>query len=214
MSRRPPRPPRRLERASPGRAPRQIAVFAEGEKTEPGYLTHWYRAYRDRVQVDIRGGLRDPVTTVEEAIAQKHREAREARRGRGRASDEYWCVIDDDGRSSVAPAVEKAEANGIQVAVSNPCVEVWFILHFRDQAAELESKRAQAISKELLMCDKILHEQALDELMERFPEARARALRLDAKHLGDGRAPRSNPSSGMWRLIDRITDDSPIDADA
>lgn len=198
-------PPRPLKRPSSGRAIRRIAVFAEGEKTEPGYLTHWYRAYRDRVQVDIKGGLRDPVTTVEEAIAQKHREARQAKRGQGRASDDYWCVIDDDGRSSVGPAVEKAEANGIRVAVSNPCVELWFILHFRDQTAELDSKRAQAISKELLGCDKILKEQALDELMERFPEARARALRLDAKHLGDGRAPRSNPSSGMWRLIDRIT---------
>lgn len=203
------RSPRPLKRTSGERRVRRIAVFAEGEKTEPGYLTHWYRAYRHRVQVDIKGGLRDPVTTVEEAIAQKHRETSEARRGRGRASDEYWCVIDDDGRSSVAPAVEKAEANGIRVAVSNPCIEVWFILHFRNQTAELDSKRAQAISKELLKCGKILNGKALDELMERFPEAKARVVKLDAMHLGDARPARSNPSSGMWRLIDSITGEAP-----
>ena len=185
MSRRPPRRPRSLGRASPGSAPRQIAVFAEGSKTEPDYLANWYRAYRDRVQVNITGGLRDPTTTVERAVSQKRSEAREAKRGRGRASDEYWCVIDDDERSSVSLAVEKAEANGIHVAVSNPCVELWFILHFQDQDAEIKSKPAQAICQDLLRCQKVLDERALHELMERFPEARARAVRLDAKHLGD-----------------------------
>ena len=51
MSRRPPRP---LGRVS-GSAPRQIAVFTEGKKTEPDYLAYWHRAHRDRVQVVIFG---------------------------------------------------------------------------------------------------------------------------------------------------------------
>ena len=205
------RPPRPLRQAPAGREIRRIAVFTEGEKTEPGYLTHWYRAYRDRAQVHISGGLRDPMTTVDRAIAQKHSEAREAKRGHGRASDEYWCVIDDDQRPSVSRALEKAEANGIGIAVSNPCVELWFILHFQDQAAEINSKPAQARSKKLLNCDKILDDRALRELTERFPEAKARAVKLDAKHRGDGRPARSNPSSGMWMLIDRITGEAPRD---
>lgn len=151
------------------------------------------------------------MTVVDLAIRQKHHEAREARRGRGRASNEYWCVFDVDQHPNVGAAIEKALANGICVAVSNPCVELWFILHFQDQTAHIERDAAQATSKQLLNCNKILDEQALRELMERFPEARVRAVALDAKHLGDGRAPRSNPSSGLWRLIDRITDGTPRD---
>ena len=61
---------------------------------------------------------------------------------------EYWCVIDVDQHANLVPAVEKAIANGISVAVSNPCVELWFILHFQDQTAEIDRKWAQAISKE------------------------------------------------------------------
>ena len=161
--------------------------------------------------MNVEGALGAPMTVVDHAVQQKRHEAREARRGRGRASDEYWCVIDVDQHPNLGPAVEKAIANGISVAVSNPCVELWFILHFQDQAAEIGRKRVQAISKELLKCDKTLDEQALLALDERFLEARAKAKALDAKHLGDGRPPRSNPSSGVWKLIDRITGQAPGD---
>lgn len=207
MSRRPPRRPRSLGRASPGSAPRQIAVFAEGSKTEPDYLAYWHRANRDRVQVVIDGGLGAPMTVVDRAADQKRQEAKEARRGRGRASNEYWCVFDVDQHPNVDQAIDKALANGISVAMSNPCIELWFILHFQDQSAHIERGDAQTVSKELLGCDKVLDSAALSELMERFPEAKVRAVALDNKHLGDDRAAGSNPSSGMWRLIDRITGD-------
>ena len=194
-----------------GSAPRQIAVFTEGKKTEPDYLAYWHRAHRDRVQVVIFGDLGAPMTVVNRAVKQKRSEAREARRGRGRASDEYWCVIDVDQHANLGPAVEKAIANGINVAVSNPCVELWFILHFQDQAAEIDKKRAQAISEKLLKCKKVLDERALQALADEFPEAKARAETLDAMHFGDGRPARSNPSSGVWKLVDRITGQAPGD---
>lgn len=206
------RPPRPLKRRSADKPIRRIAVFAEGEKTEPGYLTHWHRAHRNRVHVDISGGLGAPMTVVDRATQQKHYEAREARRGRGRASDEYWCVFDVDRHPNVDAAIEKALANGISVAMSNPCIELWFILHFQDQTAHIERSDAQAVSKELLKCDKVLDSAALSELVERFPEAKVRAVTLDNKHLGDDRVAGSNPSSGMWRLIDRITALSSTDA--
>ena len=206
MSRRPPRP---LGRASPGDAPRRIAVFTEGKKTEPDYITYWSRAHREQVQVPIWRDLGAPMTVVDRAVKQKRSEAREARRGRGRASDEYWCVIDVDQHPNLGPAVEKAIANGISVAVSNPCVELWFILHFQDQTAEIDRKRAQAISKKLLKCDKVLDERALQALDDGFPEAKARAKTLDDMHFGNGRPARSNPSSGVWQLVDRITGQAP-----
>lgn len=200
---------RPLKRRPSGPAIHRIAVFAEGEKTEPGYLTHWHRAHRDRIQVNISGGLGAPVTVVDHAIKQMRHEAREAKRGRGRASDEYWCVFDVDQHPNVGAAVQKAMANGIGVAVSNPCVELWFILHFQDQSAHIERDAAQTLSKQWLECGKVLSERALTLLTEGHPAARGRAEALDAKHLGDGRPPRSNPSSGMWRLIDRITGEPP-----
>lgn len=122
------------------------------------------------------------MTVVSRAVELKRYESREARRGRGRASDEYWCVFDVDQHPNVGAVIEKALANGIGVALSNPCIELWFILHFQDQTAHIERSNAQAVSKELLMCDKILDNAALEDLTERFPEAKVRAMALDAKH--------------------------------
>ena len=211
MSRRPARRPRPLGRTTPDSAPRRIAVFAEGSKTEPGYLEYWHRIHRDRVQVVIERGLGAPVMVVDRAADKKRQEAKEAKRGRGRASDEYWCVFDVDQHPNVGPAIEKALANDISVAMSNPCIELWFILHFQDQTAHIEGSDAQAVSKRLLKCGKVLDNTALEDLEERFSRAKVRALALDDKHSGDGRAAGSNPSSGMWSLIDRITDDTPMD---
>ncbi len=185
-------------------APRQIAIFTEGSKTEPAYFNYWYRAYRDRINVIIYDGLGAPMTVVKKAVEQKRHEAREARRRRGKASDEYWCVFDVDQHPNVSHAIDRALANGIDVSVSNPCIELWFILHFQTQTAHIERHDAQSASRGHLNCGKVLTEAALNELIERFPKAKERALALDSKHLGDGRKKGSNPSSEIWRLIDQM----------
>ena len=88
--------------------------------------------------------------------------------------------------------------------MSNPCLELWFILHFEDQTAYLERQAAQHRAGELLGCSKVLNDAALSTLAEGYDQARERAVRLDKKHAGDGSPPGSNPSTGMWRLIELI----------
>jgi hypothetical protein len=83
-------------------------------------------------------------------------------------------------------------------------LELWFILHFEDRTAAMDRHTAQRRSAELLDCEKILTAAATEILYDRHDEARHRAQYLDVKHEGDGSAPRSNPSSDVWRLIDRV----------
>jgi RloB-like protein len=40
-------------------------------------------------------------------------------------------------------AVKQAYANGIKLAVSNPCFESWLILHFQNHAAWLDNNQAR-----------------------------------------------------------------------
>jgi hypothetical protein len=141
---------------------------------------------------------------VQRAVAQKKREELEERRERGKAYDEVWCVFDVDEHSHLAEAVRLAENNGINVAVSHPCFELWFILHYQDQTAHIERHPAQARSKELTKCKKILTTKALEDLADRYQDAVKLAKALDKKHKGDGSPPRSNPSSEAWKLVDRI----------
>jgi hypothetical protein len=110
-------PRRRVSRVA-GR--RSLLVFTEGCKTEPIYLTHWYRAYRERVIVAIDGFHGTPLQLVERAAERRTADLREARRGRGDAYSDYWCVFDIDEHPHVERALELAGESGINVAVSNP----------------------------------------------------------------------------------------------
>jgi hypothetical protein len=58
---------------------RSILVFTEGSKTEPIYLTHWHRLYRERVIITVDHFHGTPLRIVEEAVATRTRDLREAR---------------------------------------------------------------------------------------------------------------------------------------
>ncbi|WP_152990190.1 RloB family protein [Sphaerimonospora mesophila] len=197
------RRPRRARR--PGPAQRgEILVFTEGRKTEPLYLQQWHRLHRDRIIVvidDFHGG---PLQLVEAARDRREADLREEKRRRGKAFDEYWCVFDVDEHRNLDRAIDLALHAGINVAISNPCIELWFILHFRDQWANLDRHRAQDMAKTLLGCEKVLTTRALQQLVERHDAAVLRARALERKHVGDGSPPRSNPSTDLWCLIQRI----------
>lgn len=190
----------------PGRAPadrKQIYVFVEGD-TEKDYLEHWHRRFRADVHVEIDKFRGSPLRLVDEAVKQREQDARDERRNRGRIADEYWCVFDRDEHQDFDEAISVTAASGINVAHSNPCIELWFVLHFRDQTAWIHRHDARDASKRLLRCDKRLTPNALESLDESFVEARHRARQLDEWHEGNDSAPRSNPSSGVWGLVERI----------
>ena len=181
-------------------AGRKIHVFTEGQKTEVQYFREWHKLYRENVLVVL-----DPFHGVPRSLVAKAAETRRSDRREGQMADEYWCVFDIDEHRKVPEAIDMAQANEIRLAISNPCIELWFILHFRDQTAHIERSLAQSESKKLLQCGKNLSTEALASLEERFGAAKRRAQALDRKHELDGSPPRSNPSSDVWRLIDRIT---------
>jgi hypothetical protein len=186
---------------------RQLLVFVEGARTEEDYVVYWHRRYRTQVRVTIADERGVPSTLVDLAVSAKTEAEREQRRGRGTAWDDIWCVFDEDAHPGLADAIAKAEANGIRLAVSSPCIELWFLLHFHDQTAYLDRRDAQSRARHLLGADKGLSDDALAKLGERYEDARDRAVALDRKHAGDGSPARSNPSSDVWKLVDQIRGD-------
>jgi hypothetical protein len=123
----------RLDRRSDARTPSTGSAFlivSEGSVTEPEY----FRALRDRlglasVLVDIvSADGTDPVSVVDHAERLRRARMREAKRGSLTrvAYDEVRAVFDTerhDTNSRLAPALDRARALGICVALSNPCVE-------------------------------------------------------------------------------------------
>jgi hypothetical protein len=179
-------------------------VYTEGTKTEVVYLQHWYRLYRDEVIVTVDDAHGVPSFLVRAAVERKRTDLREEQRGRGRAFDEYWCMFDVDEFPDLPETYRLAAQHEINIAVSNPCIELWFLLHFQERTAALERDLAQKLAKGHLSCGKALTLRALDQLVDNYSVALERAQKLDRKHDGDGSPARSNPSSSIWRLLERI----------
>jgi len=185
-----------------------LMVFAEGEKTEPIYLTCWHRIYRDRVIVKIAEHQETtPYELVERAAAQRSSDLREEKRGRGDAFQQYWCIFDVDEHPKIPEALQLAESNSVNVALSGPNIELWFLIHFEPRTAYIDRYEAKKKAYLFLGCGKALSSPALDLLIERYPIARERAQGLETKHRGDGSVRPWNPSSDVWKLVDVIRGD-------
>jgi hypothetical protein len=184
---------------------RAIYVFSEGENPETQYVQAWARRHRTQVAVmiDQRFGLA-PKTMVQTAVDYKRRAQGEDRRGRGRAPDEVWCVFDVDDHPALHEAVQQAADNGIFVALSAPCVELFMILHVHDQREYISTDEAIHKAKALLGCGKKLTLSVTDQLVSSYDVARQRAIDLDQTHAGNNVPFPANPASGMYRLIDSI----------
>jgi RloB-like protein len=125
-----------------------------------------------------------------------------ARKFRDQAVDDYdqvWCVLDVDD-FDFGEALAAAHRNDINLAISNPCFELWLLLHHVDVTVAL-----QGASNSLLRLKRIVPEYdksdlRFEDFAEGIPDAvqRARLLSDDDAPLGP------YPSTGMWRLVSLI----------
>lgn len=119
------RPARRTATREPTR---RLLVVCEGEVTEPQYLRgfeRWVRNNTIKIEIPDKHGV--PLTLVNRAAELKEAADRQAKREGDPflAYDEVWCVFDIDEHPGVNDARQLAEARGIELAVSNPCFELW-----------------------------------------------------------------------------------------
>lgn len=198
-------PGRSLKRSVGTRRPRRtLLVFCEGERTEPEYLNALKRerAVRDVAAVDLRvetghGGA-VPETLVSLAADARRRSAEE-----DGEIDEFWCVYDVEwprNHPGLKGALNKAQQNGIRLAISNPCFELWLILHFKAYGAWLDNDGARRLRRSLDGSgDKGLDAAKYMPLRSRAVE---RSAELEARHSRNATIfPDDNPSSGMHHLI-------------
>lgn len=197
---------RELARRGPRREPKhRILIVCEGEKTEPIYFKDLQHRFRNRlVHVEINDESGVPMTLVERAIALRAEAQHQARAQRddNLLYDEVWCVCDVDEHPRLDEACELAKAQGIDVAVSNPCFELWAILHFRDQSASLHRKQAQQQARDLTSAReaKLI---PFDKLHVGYAEAVRRATELQ-RIAGSTGELRRNPSTNVYQLTERI----------
>ena len=98
-----------------------------------------------------------------------------------------------------------ARQSGIEVAVSNPCFEIWLVLHAREQTAYIDRHDVQRLANALGLCDgKRIPDTAWATLGATFETAKDRARALGDRHVGNGSPRGENPSTDVWQLVDRL----------
>lgn len=177
-------------------------IYVEGATTEPEYISALSRlpelAERTAVQILIEETGAVPSTLVDSACEDKRRNDLDI--------DQYWCVFDvesPDPHPNLKGAMIKARDNGVATAVSNPCFELWLVLHHETQTAFLETD--QAISMRNAMDQSEGKHLIAADYMNRRTEAVRRARSLEKRHRHNGTAfPDDNPSSTVCKLLEAL----------
>lgn len=195
----------RLKRKVAIRSPRKtLLVFCEGERTEPEYLQALKRQpfVKDVAAVDLRVEPRHE-GAVPMALVSMAADARIKAISEEAEIDEFWCVFDVEwpvNHPNLHDAVDMARSNDLRLAISNPCFELWLILHFRDEGRWLDNEQASKLRRQLDGSSG----KGLDsgKYMPLINDAARRAARLEERHRLDAtRFPHDNPSSGMFHLV-------------
>lgn len=199
-------------RRSPHRQIRSKVVIAcEGKKTEPLYFdairSHLRASAKDIVIVDHKGT--DPLTIVQSAVDEVELQ-RPWLKG-----DTAWAVFDgDEHRQNAAQkqrwdqALSLAAARHIKVVISNPCFELWYLLHFQAQSANIHRDATlRALKNHIPGYDKgISVFAALHTLQPPLGRSSAvtRAASLRAMHERNSSQSWTNPSTEVHILVERL----------
>ena len=135
--------PRRINEQSRTRRQRErkpvVFIICEGSETEIRY----FRRFRSRLSlVEVRPFVsqhKSALSLVEHAKDVIKQEPYYPEDG-----DQVWCVFDRDCNTNeeLRKAQALAQRQNYKIAFSNPCFEVWFLLHFIDQHGHLEDANA------------------------------------------------------------------------
>ena len=205
MARRKPPAPPLLSRRGPVRQPKlALLVFCEGKNTEPDYIRSFARERANSlVRVNLVAPAGAPTTLVEKAKAARAQIA--ASKNSYERFDQVWVMFDRDEHPNVDQAIAHAEAAGVHVGFSNPCFEVWLLLHYGnfdapDHRHDVQRKFAEHDKHYDRKGSKELNYPALSS---NYALARERAIRMRARRREEGRA-KGEPYTDVDMLTELI----------
>ena len=103
-----------------------ILIVCEGEQTEPLYFEN-LKKFEGLTSADIKvvyGKHSDPINVINKAIDEQEKQKHYL------PFDKVYCVIDGDVSANLNKAKKLAKQNNIQLIISYPCIEYWYICHF------------------------------------------------------------------------------------
>ncbi len=198
----------------------KLHIFCEGAKTEPNYIEKYlqlnYAGDRRKSLVRIQPTTKNtPLELVGAAIL--HKNSQKSIKG-----DIFWVVYDREAVAKYKDAThleasQRAVRNGINIALSNVCFELWILLHFRNNAAPYSSfadlMANSKLKSDLLAVGVEKYDKAdsilFDIISGNIGIARDRAIQMNAASIavaapGVVHPHLLNPYTDMHLLLDEI----------
>jgi hypothetical protein len=197
----------RLERREAFKEPkRTFFIFSEGKNTEPEYLRAIHNLYpKAIIAIEVEPAAGAPQTIERKAIAKKKEISERAEEDSFSKNDQVWAVFDRDEHDKYLQSVNNCESNGIGVARSNPCFELWLILHEGDYDKACTRQQVQVdlgkVRKEYNRKSGKLPD--CKEMVARVEAAEKRAAKQIQRREADGN-PHGAPSTTFGELTKAI----------
>lgn len=184
-----------------------IYIVLEGEITEPFYIHEYHNCLDKKGKVIILGmdkGAGTPLTIVRKCIDKKRELRKNFDLSSTSSKDAIWAVFDTDEHPYLDDAIRLARENNIYVAISNPCIEVWGVMHDRVYDQPMTRHEAQ---------------DALSQIMPNYHHEKSPKFdwqwckgRLDQAHRNSNKAierrqqegtvfPKTNPTTNFHELL-------------
>ena len=187
-----------------------ILIVCEGVTTEPKYFEA-FRAKYENSLVDVKaigiGGA--PETVVARAIDELQNLKKQARKS-GDSFDleiKIWAAFDRDDvpMSKIKAAIALAERNNVSVAFSNPCFEVWGLMHYSAYSKPGHQSECHKALKRVLpgYCHQDNPVLDVNELAPRYEAAVKNAKIALTEREKDGEKI-SDPSTTVFLLTEQI----------
>lgn len=198
-----------LDRKAGSQSPKwKIVIICEGEITEPRYFRDFERNTKNQlVEIDIieKGGA---VRTLVGKVKAKQEELAKIAKKSGNSFDHLfrvWGVPDVDEHPKLLEARNLAKQHNLNIALSNPCFELWALLHFGEQDAPISRKQAQRNLAKVMPSYNHDRNPVFDFslLRERHSTAVANAVRGRENRDREG-AEAGNPSCNVDQLMEEI----------
>lgn len=208
-------PKKNRNRAQKSLAP-VFHIYCEGEKTEPNY-------FRGYIEKSFPGNRRLSIIRIEDTKkntpVQLVEEAVKAKNSKGcPEGDVFWVVFDRESEAKYSKelhqkAYQQAQANGVNIALSNVCFEIWILLHFEKNTAAYSSyndlKSNSNLCKYHISNYDKGNKRIFEVISDRVDVARENAVTMnratkDCADLSWTKPYQWNPFSDVYKLLDAM----------
>ena len=174
----------------------------DSDQTEQNYFKEFNQTQKNYTIQPASGNSTDPKGIVEDTINSIQKSKMEPKEG-----DLAFCLFDSDTdtqkQEQIDQAVSRAKQKGIEVLLSVPCFEVWFLQHFQYSTGQLTGNQAIRALKKFIP----EYEKSKSVFFQLEDIAVDHAKRLEKHHNELGIRSKSlkrNPSTEAYKLVELL----------